>query len=167
MFVATKASKQKGKTSSSHVSATFHGRTKKRLIHDEAQPIPSQTTAQKTELPDMRKLRYEIIKFGTSGFSGTSKENANVAFMVSLGAEPPKNKAKNYKEILLEKKVASENEDSRFNMENNAHLLKKRKKTRIGAKKNKNVKGLLNVYGQVHTSCFSCVLAVYHFYVCL
>ncbi|EEB12892.1 conserved hypothetical protein [Pediculus humanus corporis] len=48
----------------------------------------------------MKKLRYDIIKFGTSGFSGAKKEESKVALAVSLGAVPPKRKYLNYKELL-------------------------------------------------------------------
>ncbi|KAL0276577.1 UNVERIFIED_CONTAM: hypothetical protein PYX00_004128 [Menopon gallinae] len=149
MFVATKASRQKGIAPNSHVSTTFHTRAKKRAVPEGTEPPPAQTKSQKTDLPDMKKLRYEIIKFGTSGFSGTCKENANVAFMVSLGAEPPKKKRKNYKEILMEKKKSDQSQESSLNPEKNLPSLKKGTKT--GARKNrKDVKGLLNVYGQVN-----------------
>jgi hypothetical protein len=52
---------------------------------------------------DMKKVRYEVFKFGMSGFKPEKKEEVKVALAVKLGALPPKNKSYNYKEYKLMK----------------------------------------------------------------
>jgi GTP cyclohydrolase FolE2 len=52
---------------------------------------------------DMKKVRYEVFKFGMSGFKPEKKEEVKVALAIKLGAKPPKNKGYNYKELKLMK----------------------------------------------------------------
>ncbi|KAG4076099.1 hypothetical protein HA402_011445 [Bradysia odoriphaga] len=59
---------------------------------------------------DMKRAKHEVFSFGTSGLESKDKEVAKIAFAVKLGAKPPKNKYKNYKELLAEKKVLQEKE---------------------------------------------------------
>ena len=50
---------------------------------------------------DMKKARFEVFKFGMSGFKPEKKEEVKVALAIKLGAKPPKNKGYNYKEYKL------------------------------------------------------------------
>jgi len=50
---------------------------------------------------DMKKVRFEVFKFGMSGFKPEKKEEVKVALAIKLGAKPPKNKGYNYKEYRL------------------------------------------------------------------
>lgn len=52
---------------------------------------------------DMKKVRYEVFKFGMSGFKPEKKEEVKVALAIKLGAKPPKNLGSNYKEYKLMK----------------------------------------------------------------
>jgi hypothetical protein len=54
-----------------------------------------------TKEVDMKKVRYEVFKFGMSGFKPEKKEEVKVALAIKLGAKPPKNKGYNYKEYKL------------------------------------------------------------------
>ena len=98
----------------------------------------------------MKKLRYDIIKFGTSGFSGAKKEESKVALAVSLGAVPPKRKYLNYKELVkinAEEKKKREDENNKTQNKNK----NKKKKLKIGKKNKNDTKQLLDVYGKVKT----------------
>ncbi|CAD1474152.1 unnamed protein product, partial [Heterotrigona itama] len=53
---------------------------------------------------DMKRVGYEVMKFGMSGFEGAEAEEAEVALAVSLGAKPSKKKGINYKILQREKK---------------------------------------------------------------
>ncbi|XP_052863248.1 uncharacterized protein C1orf131 homolog [Anopheles cruzii] len=60
---------------------------------------------------DLSKARKDIINFGISGFDTKEKHQASVALAIKLGAKPPKNKGRNYREILEERKAAQEKDD--------------------------------------------------------
>uniref|UniRef100_A0A182SJW3 Uncharacterized protein n=1 Tax=Anopheles maculatus TaxID=74869 RepID=A0A182SJW3_9DIPT len=57
---------------------------------------------------DMSKARREIMNFGFTGFDKESKHEASVRLAIKLGAKPPKNQYRNYRELLEEKKAAKE-----------------------------------------------------------
>lgn len=59
---------------------------------------------------DIKRAKHEVFTFGTSGLESKDKEVAKIALAVKLGAKPPKNKYKNYKDLLAEKKVLQERE---------------------------------------------------------
>jgi len=48
---------------------------------------------------DLKKTKFEIIKFGFNSMKGLAKEDAETAFAVSLGARPPKKPFLNYKDL--------------------------------------------------------------------
>uniref|UniRef100_A0A182ILX1 Uncharacterized protein n=1 Tax=Anopheles atroparvus TaxID=41427 RepID=A0A182ILX1_ANOAO len=62
---------------------------------------------------DISKARKEVINFGLSGLDKDSKLQATVALAIKLGAKAPKNKCRNYREILEERKAAKQNEEDR------------------------------------------------------
>lgn len=53
---------------------------------------------------DMKRVRNEVFNFGISGYDFKDREKAKVALAVKLGAKPPKNEYKNYKQLQSEKK---------------------------------------------------------------
>ncbi|XP_050071163.1 uncharacterized protein C1orf131 [Anopheles maculipalpis] len=57
---------------------------------------------------DMSKARREVMNFGFTGFDKESKHEAIVRLAIKLGAKPPKNAYRNYRELLEEKKAAKE-----------------------------------------------------------
>lgn len=60
---------------------------------------------------DISSARKEVINFGISGLDRNTKLEAKVALAIKLGAKPPKNKYRNYKEILEERKQAKQEND--------------------------------------------------------
>lgn len=57
---------------------------------------------------DMKRVRHEVFNFGISGYNFQDQQKAKVALAVKLGAKPPKNQYKNYKELQTENKVAKD-----------------------------------------------------------
>lgn len=55
---------------------------------------------------DMKRVRHEVFNFGISGYNFQDQQKAKVALAVKLGAKPPKNAYKNYKELQAENKEA-------------------------------------------------------------
>ncbi|XP_062565515.1 uncharacterized protein C1orf131 homolog [Armigeres subalbatus] len=53
---------------------------------------------------DISRARKEVINYGISGLDRETKHEAKVALAIKLGAKPPKNQYRNYKEILEERK---------------------------------------------------------------
>lgn len=111
-------------------------------------------TTSKTEELSMKKVRFEVFKFAQSALSAPDKQKSKIELAIKLGAKPPKNKYKNYKQ-LKEDKVKELQEAKRNNELYNipiqtripAYKLKLNKgtlrcKRRIGS-------GILNVYGKV------------------
>lgn len=55
---------------------------------------------------DMKRVRHEVFNFGISGYNFQDQQKAKIALAVKLGAKPPKNQYKNYKELQTELKDA-------------------------------------------------------------
>lgn len=53
---------------------------------------------------DMKKARYEVFNYGISGYDFKDQQKAKIALAVKLGAKPPKNAYKNYKDLQMELK---------------------------------------------------------------
>ncbi|XP_060812295.1 uncharacterized protein C1orf131 homolog [Bombus pascuorum] len=97
---------------------------------------------------EMKRVRYEVMKFGMSGFKEKKAKEAEVALAISLGAKPPKRKAINYKILQRERKIQKK---TRRDDVTHASGLKKS----LSNHKNKKARskrgsdGILNVYGKV------------------
>jgi hypothetical protein len=92
------------------------------------------------------RARREVLNFGISGSNSTEKSDQITQLLLKLGAKPPKNKAKNYKDILEEKKKQRE-EDGRVNKRalfGTSDSLQYRSQ-----KKNSRNDGLLKSYGRL------------------
>jgi hypothetical protein len=74
---------------------------------------------------NMTRARNEVINFGMSGFDTADKKSAQIALAIKLGAKPPKNKHRNYKEILEEKR--------KVRLEQNSSDVRKEKRQQFGA----------------------------------
>jgi len=57
---------------------------------------------------DLKKARYEIMKFGINGLTGAEKVDAETGLAISLGAVPDKRPCVNYKELLEKRKEERE-----------------------------------------------------------
>lgn len=55
---------------------------------------------------DMKRVRHEVFNFGISGYDFQDQQKAKIALAVKLGAKPPKNQYKNYKELQADNKEA-------------------------------------------------------------
>ena len=104
------------------------------------------TKKQKDTL-DMKRVKYEVMKFGISGFKGAEAEEAEVALAISLGAKPPKKKGTNYKILQHEKKNHKETWQKDITLASGlgrSLLNHKHKKTHKGSN------SLLKIYGKVN-----------------
>jgi len=94
---------------------------------------------------EMKKLRYEIIKFGMSGFEKPKARRAKVELAISLGAKPPKNRRMNYKALKMRRKIEKERKKEEGHKSGFTSSLLKPKSKKIQKKDN----GILQVYGKV------------------
>ncbi|XP_071879218.1 uncharacterized protein [Bombus fervidus] len=97
---------------------------------------------------EMKRVRYEVMKFGMSGFKRTKAKKAEIALAISLGAKPPPKKYINYKILKREKKGQKErrqNDVTHASGLQKSLLNHKNKK----ARSKRGSDGLLNVYGKV------------------
>ena len=101
----------------------------------------------------MKQYRYDVIKFGMSGFDKHKARQAKIALAISLGAKPPKNRRKNYKKLVEEriKEKARETKKEKFASGFNINQLTKNRKniTQSHTKKDKESNGILGIYGKV------------------
>ncbi|KAL0109451.1 hypothetical protein PUN28_014489 [Cardiocondyla obscurior] len=152
-FVPTRGSQVKQAATSSYVSVNYKAPKKKLKYTENSDNNEDISTVKKTQVEqrqeqekEMKKLRYEIIKFGMSGFEKPKARKAKVELAISLGAKPPKNKRINYKSLKtrqkIEKEKAKEKEENKSGL--TSSLVKsKSKKTR------KKDSGILHIYGKV------------------
>lgn len=99
-----------------------------------------------------KTARNEVINFGMSGFDAKSKQSAQVELAIKLGARPLKQKHKNYKEFLAEKKLekvetSKINPRTIFGASASLQLRGQNKKGYTAGKKKDD--GLLQRYGKV------------------
>lgn len=59
---------------------------------------------------DMKRVRHEVFNFGISGYNFQDQQKAKIALAVKLGAKPPKNEYKNYKDLQAEIKESKTRE---------------------------------------------------------
>ncbi|KYQ57398.1 hypothetical protein ALC60_03717 [Trachymyrmex zeteki] len=154
-FVPTRGSQVKKTATSDYISVNYTAPKKKVKSADDSnnkeklKESTKQTPAELKEQQEkeMKKLRYEIIKFGMSGFEKPKARRAKVELAISLGAIPPKNRRMNYKALKMRRKIEKEKEKKKEEGHKSgltSSLLKpKSKKTR------KKDSGILQVYGKV------------------
>ncbi|XP_046398052.1 uncharacterized protein C1orf131-like [Ischnura elegans] len=126
-------------------------------VHNRQHPSKENTH----ERPDieMKRVRYEVMKFSSSKLEGREREEADVALAVSLGAIPPKKDYINYKELhqkrKTEKDVAEEKPHSIAKLK--AKLMRGKEKIKKGKgkrkskiqTKDKNKVAILHSYGKL------------------
>lgn len=106
----------------------------------------SQLDRKKQQELEMKRARYDVIKFGISGFESSKAKEAKVELAIRLGAKPPKNQSLNYKVLKDERKkeaVAAKDKEPMSGLSKSLMKYKSRKKQ----KKNS---GILGMYGKVH-----------------
>ena len=81
----------------------------------------------------MKEARFQVFKFGVSGMDKKSKEEANTALALRLGAKPEKNKCLDYKDLKEERKLEKEEREM---------MEEERKRSLQGVRKSSNKNGL-------------------------
>lgn len=120
---------------------------------DEDENIDDEPIDKKREQElEMKRYRYDIIKFGMTGLKKTQVRQAKIALAISLGAKPPKNKKKNYKKLMDQRKRerTQEKKKDKFSSGLNTSQLFKNRKNNFNSKQRKTKgSGILDVYGKV------------------
>uniref|UniRef100_A0A6V7IVL9 Uncharacterized protein n=1 Tax=Bracon brevicornis TaxID=1563983 RepID=A0A6V7IVL9_9HYME len=156
-FVPTRCAQVKKNVKDDFVSVTFTAHKKKirKDDHgsgeqfDEAEKLSPEEQKQKQE-KEMKRLRWDIMKFGASGMKAGKKQSAKTALILQLGGIPTKSKRnQNYKEILQRKtKEKARQERRKARQSGAANSLVKVNKTRKNVVKKKEGT-ILDVYGKV------------------
>lgn len=98
---------------------------------------------------EMKRIRYEVMKFGMSGFKKAKADKVKVQLAISLGAKPPKNKEVNYKELKQQRereKKKRENKERTSGLD--MSMIKHKSRKKISKVKKSN--DILDVYGKVN-----------------
>jgi len=107
--IETLASKEANCDTAEIVKFVDHKKRKKDQSGVEApdQPLVSRNTDGRKEI-SMKQARFDVFKFGVSGLDKKSREEANTALAVRLGAKPAKNKSVEYKQFKEERALEKE-----------------------------------------------------------
>lgn len=150
--VHTKSLDFKGQTSDFKV--VFHNNPRKNLARKADVNLPDGKTLASDF--DMKKTRFEIYKFSKSNLNFSSRQKSNVDLAIQLGAKPPKNKAKNYKELKIDKQIETEKQNETSFLKQLSSNLRTKNTRKFRSKATKSFKhgdqnkGILNTYGKVH-----------------
>lgn len=164
-FIPTRASLLKNSDTSNYQEVSYvsyKSKKKKDLKNEE-----SNTDANILKKFDARKIKHEIVKFSVEGFDKEKKEEIKknlaiklgkfisidinkVLIIWAVGAKPPRNKCKNYKQLLIEKK----REKKKLEAEQKFQQLGKNAVGKSLAKgksydRKRKKDGILDVYGKV------------------
>merc|ERR1739838_1054274 len=107
--IETLASKEAKCDSAEIIKFVDHKKRKKDGSGVEAsvQPLVTRNTDGKKEI-SMKQARFDVFKFGVSGLDKKSREEANTALAVRLGAKPAKNRSVEYKQLKEERALEKE-----------------------------------------------------------
>ncbi|XP_057324759.1 uncharacterized protein C1orf131 homolog [Microplitis mediator] len=146
-FVMTRAAQVKKNAQENFVAVTYTAPKKKiKKTGDAVNKINEPQDKEEDQEKEMKRLRWDVMKFGSSGFEGAAKHKAKVALAISLGAKPPKNRRMNYKNLKL--KRSREKEEAAKEQEHQSGLASSLKKT-MKKKRVRKETGILDVYGKV------------------
>ncbi|XP_037784883.1 uncharacterized protein C1orf131 homolog [Penaeus monodon] len=100
---------------------------------------------------DMKKLRFEVMKFGMTGFQKKKQEDERINLAIRLGAKPPKNEAINYKQLIEIRKEEKrrELEEQQAKQEAGLQFKKSSKKKQFSKNKPRNVNKVKGIGGQI------------------
>lgn len=156
-FVPTRGSQVKKTAASNYISVNYEARKKKvKSDSDNKEKLGDQSVVKQTpaeikqqQEKEMKKLRYEVIKFGMSGFEKPKARKAKVELAISLGAIPPKKRRMNYKTLKMRQMKEKEKEKKKEKEEGHksgltSSLIKSKSK-----KTPKKDTSILRVYGKV------------------
>ncbi|XP_022195547.1 uncharacterized protein LOC111053027 [Nilaparvata lugens] len=161
-FIPTRCSKIKNtavpykeviyKSHSKKVSSAKSSQKETALHHENVQ---KDNDGKKVEDVDMKKMRYEVIKFARSNVRHATKQKTDRQLALELGARPmTKRKAIAYPELLAKKQKAKERkqrkeEIKKLTQRNNGKSLFKKNKKPIKKDNSKDKDSLLDIYGTV------------------
>lgn len=153
-FVPTRGSKVKKNATSDYISINYEAPKKKKSSTDDkdekkgstdnAKPKPTAAELKEQQEKQMKKVRYDIIKFGMSGFEKPKAKRTKVELAISLGAIPSKNRRMNYKVLKTRRKKEKEKKTEDHVSGFQSSLLKPKSKA-----VRKKDSGILGVYGKV------------------
>lgn len=158
-FVPTRGSQIKKNATSDYISVNYKAPTKKarsddsddkKKLKDNTEPKLTPAELKEQQEKEMKKARYDIIKFGMSGFEKAKAKKAKVELAISLGAIPPKNRRMNYNVLKMRRKKEKEKKKEEHISGFTSSLLKSKSK----AMRKKN-SGILGVYGKVSKDTLS------------
>jgi len=151
-FIPTRSSMLNKKSEENFKAVTYSSYKKK---NKEQISLPTKNNITDTgnaETFNIKRARHEIIKFGISGFDAQKKEEAKVQLAIGLGAKPPRNKNKNYKQLLEEKKKEKQTTKTQLDFQQlgkNQVGRSTAKGKSFDRKRKKQKSDLLDAYGQV------------------
>lgn len=151
-FVMTRGARQKQNVEEDFVSIT-HERHKKKPKKEKSDLTGKKNDENSNIDPkrqqeiEMKRLRWDIMKFGTSGFDKKKQKSAKLDLLLSLGARPPKNGCMHIKKLQEIRKREKIRENKPVRDSGAAGSLKKIRKPK--KKREKKDSGILGVYGTV------------------
>ncbi|KAF7285375.1 hypothetical protein GWI33_010774 [Rhynchophorus ferrugineus] len=101
-FIPTRASLLKNSDANNYQEISYISYKSKKKKAAKQEESDTDENIQKSF--DVRKMKHEIVKFSIEGFDKEKKEEVKRNLAIKLGAKPPRNKRKNYKQLLIEKK---------------------------------------------------------------
>ncbi|XP_034950891.1 uncharacterized protein C1orf131 homolog [Chelonus insularis] len=154
-FVITRGAQLKKNAEKNLISVVYSSTKRKEKLDSAKNNVNEKFTSKPTSMKDekneqekeMKRLRWDVMKFASSSLQGKQKHEANVALAISLGAKPPKNIRKNYK-ILKERR--QQEKQNAVEQQVQSGFTGSLKKPKMNVKKKKKDTGLLGVYGKVH-----------------
>lgn len=160
-FVTTRGSSLKRNAVKDFIAVSYTAPKKKKKLSEVnpsiSQEVPDSKSYKSKEVRaqesrrdqevEMKRARFDVIKFGMSGFDGAKGEEAKVNLAIKLGAKPKKNKPKNYKDLKLEREKAKEVQKKQDQI---SSLGIKRSGGNTDRKRARKQPGLLSNYGVVN-----------------
>lgn len=99
---------------------------------------------------NMKRTRFEVMKFAMAGYKSQEKQDAKVALAIELGAIPPKKKYINYKVLMEQKKAETLEAEEAEKMQLLGKKVKKSKQSQFtGGSFRRGRGGILGQYGRV------------------
>ncbi|XP_054008257.1 uncharacterized protein C1orf131 homolog [Hylaeus anthracinus] len=158
-FIATRVSKMKKGAPKEFISVNYVGPKKKMKKNVCLQENMEKGTKEDTYIDrkkkqelEMKRVRYEVMKFGMSGLEKSEANKAKIELIINLGAKPPKNQNINYKELKNTKMREKEMNKKKEHASGLKGSMVKHKTTKTRKKKSD---GILEVYGKVNKKTLS------------
>ncbi|KAF8794207.1 uncharacterized protein C1orf131 homolog isoform X2 [Argiope bruennichi] len=92
---------------------------------------------------NIKRARYEVMRFGLSGFDKEKQKRDKISMAIRLGAKPPKKEYVNYKQLIEQKKKEKEEKKAKQTDQYVLKQLKGRKKVKGKKKMTKNPSSII------------------------